>query len=103
MGGAKFAVKKWGRMGILRTNLFLSADSGFYQRSVPLRVVPPGHPHRGGLAVGLPSRFFIWVILRHPSLTPGVPRFNHAGLALFKKIDFQVLELGVAHRQLTED
>jgi len=52
-------------------------------------VVPPGDPHRGGLAVGLPAGFFIWVILRYPPLTPGVPRFNHAGLALFKKINLE--------------
>ena len=50
-------------------------------------MVPPGHPHLGGLAVGLPAGFFVWVILRYPPLTPGVSRRNHAGLALFKKIN----------------
>ena len=50
-------------------------------------MVPPGHPHLEGLAVRLPSGFFIWVIFRHPPLTPGVQSSNLAGLALLKKIN----------------
>ncbi len=36
--------------------------------------------------ISLPDSL-IWVILRHPPLTPGVPRFNQAGLAPSKKIN----------------
>ena len=82
-----FWVRNQENLGFSRKTLFLSAGSGFFQRPGPLRVGPAGHSHIAGLALGLPSRFFIFAILRHPSLAAGPKCSSHAGLELFKKID----------------